>query len=258
MRTISSVRGLCTLLLLVLALGLGLARVSAAPVTFSGTITYQGTYSADTLYAAVLDTSGTLDVNVLSLQAIPVGFPPYSQPYSLPFDNTGVGPSLLVAAFLDVNGGGTNTIDGTDVFGWYAGGAAPTGVSPATSQSGLNFELPRAEIHGNLTLVPGISVARVDVSGDLSCAMEGFRPAPVITSSGPYDIVGIYPGTYCVSADGYGFSGNLHVCYGDPKCVSPTPVTLTTTQVQMGVDLDFSALSPVETTTWGRVKSLYR
>jgi hypothetical protein len=253
MRTFLSVRGFSTLLLLVLARGLGLARVSATPVTFSGTITYQGSYSADTLYTAVLDTSGTPDVNVLDSQAIPVGFAPYNQPYSLTFDNATAGPSLFVAALLDVNGNGLS-----DVFGWYAGAASPVGVSPATSHSGLDFALPRAEIHGTLTLTPGLSFARVDVSGDLSCTMEGFRPRPFFTTSGSYEIVGIYPGTYCVSADGYGFSGDLHVCYGDAKCVSPTPVTLTATQVQTGVDLDFSALSPVESTTWGRVKSLYR
>ena len=34
--------------------------------------------------------------------------------------------------------------------------------------------------------------------------------------------------------------------------------TLTATQVVNGIDLDFNLVVPVEPTTWGRIKSLYR
>jgi hypothetical protein len=247
-----------TALFLSLAAAAGLAPgAGAATVTFSGTVSYQGSYSGDTLYVGVLDTTGVEDVTVLAIQAFPAGAPPFSQPYSLDFDNTGASSMLLVAAFLDVDGGGLDAISGADVFGWYAGTANPTGISSASSQSGIDFELPRAEIHGTITFAAGQSQARPNLS-PTNCQMEGFRPTEWVTSGGPYSIIGIYPGTYCVSADGSLLMGNAHICYGDPLCGSPTLINLSATQVMTGVDLDFTGVAPVEALTWGRIKARYR
>jgi hypothetical protein len=227
----------------------------AASITFSGTISYQGSYSGDTLYVAALDTAGVEDVTLLDLKALTPGPPPFNQPYSLSFDNTGVSPTLLVAAFLDTDGGGVDSVGGADVFGWYAGDATPAGISSASSHSGLDFALPRAEIHGTITFAVGQTEARVDVSGDPACALEGFRPGHYAYSPGPYSILGVYPGTYCVSAQGPTMSGSLKVCYGG--CASPTLITLTATEVRNGVDLNFQAAAPVERSTWGRIKARY-
>jgi len=254
----------CLVPVTTLALALTLVGVLHSPVpagadivTFSGTVSYQGTHSGDTLYVAVIDTVGPDDVTVLDLQAYEVGSPPFSQPYTLQFDNAAASPFLFVASFLDTDGGGVADVGGLDVFGWYDGNQSPAQVSSASSRSGLDFELPRAEIHGTITFAAGQAEARPDASPDPSCLLEGFRPRPVVNSSGTYAIVGLYPGSYCVNADGSGDSGYLKVCYGDPSCASPTAVTLTGTEVRNGVDLDFSVV-PVLPSTWGRVKSRYR
>ena len=229
----------------------------AAPVTFSGTVGYQGTHSGDTLYVAVLDTTGVEDVEFLDLKAFSVGSPPFSQAFSLDFDNAGVGAMLIVASFLDVDGGGVDSLTGVDVLGWYSGGPAPTGISSSTSQAGLDFDLPRAEIHGTVTFAPGQTSADIEVSDDPVCATEGFRPRVELTSPGAYSIIGVYAGTYCVKAQGFAGSGPLEVCFGDPTCQSPTGITLGQTEVRTGVDLDFTAAVPTEKTTWGRIKSQY-
>lgn len=247
-----------TALFLSLAAAVWLAPgAGAAIVTFSGTVSYQGSYSGDTLYVGVLDTTGVEDVTVLSLQAFPVGPPPFNQSYSLDFDNASASPMLLVAAFLDVDGGGVGSITGEDVFGWYASTPEPTGISSASSQSGIDFELPRAEIHGTITFDSIQTQARPNVS-PTDCMTEGFRPTEWVTSGGPYSIIGLYAGTYCVSADGSPTSGPMHICYGDVTCANPTLITLTATQVVTGVDLDFSGGAPVEALTWGRIKARYR
>lgn len=235
------------------------SRAAAATVTFSGTITYDGTHSGDTLFVAALDTTGTEDVTLLDLQTIAVGPSPLSQPYSLTFDNTGVGMDLFVASFLDVDGGGIDSVGGGDVFGWYAGGPAPTAIPPDSSQSGLDFALPRAEIHGTVALTAGQTEARIDVTGDPACILEGFRPGTYVYASGPYSILGIYPGTWCVNAVGFdSVLGSLRACYGDPDCVTPSLLTLSATDVVMGIDLDFTAITAVESHSWGSVKALYR
>jgi hypothetical protein len=79
-----------------------------------------------------------------------------------------------------------------------------------------------------------------------------------VTASGAYSIVGIYPGTWCVSAE-----GNLpeppffaQVCHGDPSCENPTLVTLGVGEVANGVDLDFNAV-PAQVTSWGLLKIRY-
>jgi hypothetical protein len=233
-------------------------RPVAAPVTFSGTIAYQGSYAGDTLFVAVLDTTGVQDVTLLDLQAFPMGAPPWSQPYTLAFDNAAVSPILLVASFLDVDGGGVDSIGGADVFGWYAGGSSPAGISAASSQSGLDFALPRAEIHGTITLAPGQIEARVDASADPTCQTEGFRPGHYAWQTGSYAIIGLYPGTYCVSADGPTLQGFRRVCYGDPSCTNSPLVTLSETEVRNGIHLDFTAISALERFHWSGVKSLYR
>jgi len=228
-------------------------------VTLSGTVTYDGSHTGDSLFVAVIDTTGAEDATLLDLQTIAVGPPPLSQPYSLTFDNTGVGAEVFVASFLDVDGGGIDSVGGGDVFGWYAGTATPMGVSSGSSQAGLDFALPRAELHGTITLTAGLTEARIDVTGDAACVLEGFRPGTFATSSGPYSVLGLYPGTYCVNADGNdSVLGYLRVCFGDATCVSPAAVTLTATEVRNGVDLDFTLATAVESSSWGSVKALYR
>jgi len=261
MNAATSARIAATMLLLFAAVGLvrALPEAAAAPITFSGTIAYDGIHTGDSLFVAALDTTGTEDVTLLDLQTIAVGPPPFSQPYSLTFDNTGVGQDLFVASFLDVDGGGIDSVGGGDVFGWYAGGPAPTAIVPDSSQSGLDFALPRAEIHGTLTLRPGQTEARIDVTGDPACVLEGFRPGTFAFSSGAYSILGIYAGTWCVNAEGTDpVLGTLRVCYGDPDCASPTLVPLTATEVRNGIDLDFTAITSVEKGSWGSLKALYR
>ncbi|HMB69031.1 MAG TPA: hypothetical protein VKU85_06950, partial [bacterium] len=66
-------------------------------VTLSGAVTYDGTHTGDSLFVAVIDTTGAEDATLLDLQTIAVGPPPLSQPYSLTFDNTGVGAEVFVA-----------------------------------------------------------------------------------------------------------------------------------------------------------------
>ncbi len=234
------------------------SAVTADPVTFSGTISYTGAHAGDTLYVAVLDTVGVEDVTLLDVAAIAADPPPFSHAYSLDFDNSGASAELLIASFLDVDGGGLDDVGGADVFGWYGEGMMPAAVSSASSQSGLDFSLPRGEIRGTITFVFEQVEARVDVSSDLACMMEGFRPGTYLLAGGPYAINGVYAGTYCVSADGNTMSGSLRICHGDPTCKSPTTITLTEGEVVENVDLDFNDAVPVETTSWGSVKALYR
>lgn len=251
----SNRRHILSLLLAIALIALATAAI-ASPINFTGTVSYQGPYSGDSLYVGVVDTTG-FDVTILDVQVFSVGTPPFSQAYSLDFDNTGTSEMLVVAAFLDVDGGGVNEISGADVFGWYAEGTSPQGVSSASSQSDLDFELPRAEIHGMLTIAPGQIEARISVSGDLTCVLEGFRPGDFHYSSGPYALIGLYPGTYCLSADGYDQSGHLRICYGDPNCASPTLITLTATEVLTDIDLDFRT-TPIASLPWGKVKVLFK
>ena len=230
---------------------------AADTITFSGMVSYQGAYSGDTLYVAVLDTSGVEDVTILDLQAHSVGAPPFDQPYSLEFDNSAAGPLLFVVSFLAVDGGGVGgDLGEADVFGWYNGGVSPAQISSASSQGGLDFQLPRAEIHGTLTLAPGQGEVRPDLSNDPLCATEGFRPPGQYSVSGPYAFIGIYPGTFCVYARGSS-PMEVRTCYGDPTCANPTLITLTETEVRTGVDLDFTDVVPARPLTWGEVKSRY-
>lgn len=177
------------------------AGAGAVVINFSGTVTYDGAYAGDSLYVAVLDTTGTEDVTLLGTAVMAVTTP-FSQPYSIDFDNAGLVAPILVASFLDVDGGGLADVSGLDVFGYYAGSMIPVGISPAASQSGLDFALPKAEIHGTVALAGGQGSARIDASSD--CIQEGFRPQPNMLIGGAYSIIGLYAGTYCISGEGNG------------------------------------------------------
>jgi hypothetical protein len=232
----------------------------AEVVTFSGTVTYGGSYAADTLYVAVLDTNTAGgEPNFLAAEAIPVGTPPYSQPFSVSFDNaSAIGP-LVVAGALDVDGGGLATISGGDIVGWYASTPDPTLVPPTSSQTGIDFALPLAEIRGTVTFGPGQTYASVNAVPHSTCDGGSFAPQLEMSSEGAYVLPGLYAGTYCIRAHGQNESiGWISVCHGDPLCVDATFVTLTTSQAVIGVDLDFSAVQPNETASWGSVKSTYR
>lgn len=226
----------------------------AETVTFSGTVSYEGTHSGDSLYVAVLDTAVAEDVDILAIESFAVGAPPFDQPYSLDFDNDGVGAMVLVASFLDVDGGGLGDVSGADVFGWYAGTAMPTAVSVATSQSGLDFDLPLAEIRGTVTFAPDQDEASLELPNAPDCTNEGLRPRTVIQTAGSYAIVGIYAGSFCVRAEGSHLGMPLELCFGDPTCTDPTVITLGEAEVRTGVDIDFNAV-PAERVTWGRIKS---
>ena len=232
----------------------------AEVVSFSGTVTYSGSFAADTLYVAVLDTNTAGgEPNFLAAGAYPVGSPPFSQPFSLSFDNTLTNGSLVVAGALDVDGGGLQSISGGDIVGWYASTPDPTLVSPATSQTGIDFDMPLAQIHGSVTFGSEQTYAAINAVPGSSCEGGSFSPQLEMSSAGAYVLPGLYAGTYCIRAHGQNASiGWFSVCHGDPLCANPTFVTLTTSQVVTGVDLDFSLAQPNETASWGTVKSTYR
>lgn len=234
--------------------------VNAAIVSFSGTVTYSGAYAADTLYVAVLDTNTAGgEPNFLGSGAYAVGPPPYSQPFNVSFDNAAAAGPLIMAAALDLDGGGLATIAGGDLVGWYAGSPDPQLVSPATSHSGLDFALPRAEIRGTVTFGPDQLSAWISAKPNADCQGGTFQPMLTMSSGGAYTILGLYPGTYCVQGEGMSMSlGWFSICYGDPHCASPTLVTVTATQVVTGVDLDYSVITPNEVTAWGTLKGAYR
>jgi hypothetical protein len=226
----------------------------AAPVTFSGTVSYTGPYTADTLYAAVVDTAGP---TAFGFFAVPAGSPPFSRPYSVAFDNSLTVRPLLMAVLLDVDGSGfdpdslEDVVTNADLLGWYAGQAAPTFVDPSTSQSGLDFDLPTAEIRGEVVFESGQAWADIQAFA----LPDEWSPLTFgATASGPYALLGLYAGDFAVTAWGGSFG---RICYGDPTCVSPTIVTLVDGEIRTGVDLDFRP-SAVESQTWSRLKALWR
>lgn len=240
--------------LLTLCVLLTAAPAPAATITLSGTVSYDGSSVGDTLYVAVLDTTGVEDVTLLDVEAIAVGTPPFAQPYSLQFDNAGVAAELIIASFLDVDGGGVADIQAVDVFGWYDGQQLPQSVSSASSQAGLDFALPTAELRGEIAFGAGQSEARINLAPGSDCLVEGFRPGGEFTSPGAYTIVGIYAGTYCLSAEGSGSFGYTRVCYQDPGCDSPVLIDIDEGEVVTGADLDFSAVGTAQQ-SWGTLKS---
>jgi hypothetical protein len=258
-------RGCSVAVFLAVLVTIGLVPVAGADtVTFSGTIAYPGPYQGDTLYVAVLDTTGGEDgdVSFLDLAQYPVTGPGFAQSYTLSFDNTGAPAVVFVAALLDVDGGGVyDGLSDVDILGWYAGTTEPAGIAPDASQSGLDFPLPTAEIHGAVTLAPGQADAWVEATYDAACDGSGGigDTNARVFASGPYTIRGIYPGTYCVFGEGMvpnAWGGKI--CHGDPHCATPTLIVLGTSTIATGVDLDFNALlAPVRQTTWGVLKTLY-
>jgi hypothetical protein len=119
-----------------------LASLGSAPTT-DYWVEITGVYqSGDTLYVAVLDTTQADSVQFQDLKAYAVGSPPIGQSYSLSFDNATAPSEVIVAALLDVDGGGVDTLSTNDILGWYASTGTPTGVSSATSHTGM------AELNG--------------------------------------------------------------------------------------------------------------
>lgn len=251
------IRALVALTMLLAGLSLFPRAGTCATVTFSGTVSQPGSAAGDSLYVVVLDTMGTEDVTLVAIAPYPVGTPPFDQAFTLDFENTGVGSTLFVVALLDVDGDGTNSVSGEDIFGWFDGDQSPTAVSSTASHTGLDFALPQGEIQGTLTLAPGQTEARVYVTPSVDCADEGFRPNFDLVASGPYSLKGVYAGTYCVRARGDGSNGYAVLCYGDPTCVAPTFVSLTTGEVLTGINFDFNDLVPVTPASLGSLKARY-
>lgn len=239
-------------------LGWAAPAANADIVTFTGTVSYSGPYSGDTLYVGLIDTSSVDTTDFVVIEAYAVGSPPFDQSYSLSFDNTNAPTDVIVAALLDVDGGGPDTLSGADILGWYPSTPEPVGVSTATSHGGLHFDLPEAEIHGNVLFAPGQLYAFVIAAQ--SCTEGGFgRPPIEMNASGDYVIKGVYAGTWCVF--GFGFVPPftfVAACFGDATCENPTPVTLTETEVKTGIDLDFTGNVPAPNTTWGRLKNQFK
>ena len=236
----------------------GLAMLTASPaaaatVGFSGTVTYMGSYTADSLYVAVVDTAGP---RTIGYQALPAGTPPLSIPFSIHFDNAGRIAPVLLAAFLDVDHSGfaadslDRAVTNGDVLGWYDGNPDPAFLDVGVSRIALDFALPTAEIHGNIVFATGQTSADIEA---FSIPNDWSRPALKIHSPGPYAIIGLYAGSWGVH--GAGPYGDL--CYGDPACSSPTVVNLAAGEVRTGIDLDFRVTAVVPT-SWGRIKELYR
>lgn len=229
-------------------------------VTFSGTISYDGSYAADTLYVAVMDTSTAGgEPDFIATGAWAVGPAPFSQPFELQFDNALMTGPVIVAAALDLDGGGLGATGPGDIVGWYASTPDPALVPTTASRSDLDFFLPKAEIRGTVTFAPDQFMCFISATPSTDCHGDHFAPMPEPDATGPYAILGLYAGTYCVEAEGASMSsGWLRICHGDPQCIEPTTVTLTESQVATGVDLDFSVVAADERTTWGAAKSAYR
>lgn len=229
-------------------------------VTFSGTVTYTGSHMADTLFVVVVDTTGSGEYpEFLAIGAFAVGAPPYSQPFNLSFDNALATGPLIMAAALDIDGGGVQNIGAGDLVGWYENTQDPVLLPSTASQANLDFYLPLAEIHGTVTFVPDQLGAYISPVPGLDCEGDHFQPTPDLDAPGPYIILGLYPGTYCVHGKGFTSALDfLEVCYGDPDCASPTLLTVTGAEIFTDVDLDFTTVAADEPISWGAVKSAYR
>jgi hypothetical protein len=255
------------LLLTAVACAFVLGAVSvgnAATVTFSGTVSYTGSYVADTLYCAVMDTTGmgggggrAGGPTLLAYQALPIGSAPFAVPFSLDLDNAGLTSGLWLACLLDVDHTGfvpdslNNVVTTADLVGWYDGHSEPVLVDPSTSHAGLDYSLGTGEIRGNIVFAVGQSDAEVrGLSVPNGWNAENIR----LTGSGPYALLGTYAGSYVVTTYGGPFG---QLCWGDPTCVAPTILTLSDGQIVTGIDFTYST-SPVEAETWGRVKTRYR
>ena len=232
----------------------------ASTVTFTGTVHYDGPYSGN-LYVAVIDTTQADSAQFLDLKSYGAKSGSFDQSYSLSFDNATAPTEVIVAALLDVDGGGVDTVSQGDIVGWYDSNQMPTKVSSASNHNGLNFDLPQAEIHGTVTFAPGQNTAVVLVATSCSQSGEGAfgRPPVELAAGGTYSMKGLYAGTWCAAAFGT-FSGPpffMGLCFGDPTCTNPTPISVGATEIRTGIDFDFSGNVPIHTTTWGHLKSKY-
>jgi hypothetical protein len=237
------------------------AVVGGAPLTLSGTISYNGPYNGDSLFVAVIDTATGGDLGFVAVLGFDIGNSPVSQPYAFNLDSSAAPPTVWIAALLDVDGGGLDKKAGpADVLGWYGSAPIPTDVSTAGSQSGLDVTLPTGEIHGTVSFVPGQTGAEIFVSPQPFCMTQVklTHPPVEVGAPGPYAVIGVYAGSYCLTALGYGVGpGPLVVCYGDYTCSSPHSVAVGEGEVVNGVDISFADPTPVDRTTWGRLKARY-
>jgi hypothetical protein len=236
--------------------------VDAVPVTFSGTVTYNGSYSADSFYVAVIDTTDNMDL--LGYVALPAGSPPFSLPYVVEFDNAWATIPLWLVALLDADSSGIdpdsldNAYTNSDILGWYGSQPDPIMIPPDVSQSGLDFFLPTAEIHGTLTFGTEQTDTWVWARSEGGFETASFTYDAAGHTSAPYELRGVYAGDwYVMGAADCGSAGDKTICYGDPTCQNPTLIHLNEGQVLVGIDFDFRPC-PVEETSWGRIKHLYR
>ena len=237
------------------------AVLGAADITFSGQISYSGTYDADTLCVAVIDTTG--DFRVVTIVPHHVDAVPFQIPYSVTFDNAGVGPWVVLGVILDTDLSGCGSLDTPgDIVGWYGSAPEPVFISSAQSQSGLDFSLPTAEIHGSVELYPGFDQVDVIIYSEQGPSGFSSRLVHKATSSGPFEVHGVYAGTWFVS--GFACCNGIPearrvLCYRDNwGCSGPTPIPLVDGQVVTGIDLNFNIPTAVQGSSWGRIKRLYR
>lgn len=236
------------------------ASAGATPVNFSGSVSNDGLYGADSLYVVILEVG--VDVAILiDFVAVASGTPPNAVDFSIGFDNTGAPDSVLVGAILDVDGSGfdadslDNSLTGTDVLGWYDGHLDPVFVSTSASQTGLDFALPTAEVRGTVIFAQGQTWADLE-----ACSIpNSWCPYTLkMQAAGSYSFPGLYAGGWKVR--GYGPSSEI--CYGDPTCANPTEITVADGEIRTGIDIDFSAVGApsgsVTGQSWGRTKSGYR
>ncbi|MFN8178528.1 MAG: hypothetical protein U0167_11375 [bacterium] len=233
---------------------------TAAPVTLSGTVSYDGSYGAgDSLYVSVIYVTSHVPV-VLGYVALPRPSPRphFSVPFTVGFDNATAPDSVAVLAILDEDHSGfdpdslDNAITVPDILGWFDGHANPRGVDASSSQTGLDFALPKGEIHGGVAFAPGQTWAAVvprAVPSDVNAKWAD------LGAPGSYAVIGLYAGDYIV----HGQSDVGDMCWGShPRCVNPDVLSLGDGEIRTGVNLDFGVLLPVSPWSWGRLKAGYR
>jgi len=228
-----------------------------APVTFSGTITYEGTHTGDSLYVVVIDSTGSTTFGFVALAA------EFPVPYSVDFDNSAATDAVLLVAALDTDNSGVDpdsldTIGNHDVVGWFDGHIDPVPVDTDSSWTGLDFGLPTGEIHGNVTFWPGQSWAAVQ---PFSIPNSWSPVTFYMESAGSYELFGLYAGDWKVRAE----CALGEICYDGVACENPPPpIPLEPGEVLTGIDFDLSPLAvdasswSVEAASWGRIKGVYR
>ena len=192
---------------------------SATTVTPSGDVSYEGSYSADSLYVVAVDALLDRDAS---------GF-------DWPVGATGPDP-----------------VTNGDILGWFDGQRDPVFVLASAYVPGLDFPLPTGEITGTVTMIGSQTEVTIVASPLIVLDAPG-EAETTVTASGPYAILGVYPGGWYVR----GISEQGDVCYMDPSCTTSPLVVVTLGEIRTGIDIDFSPL-PVEGRSWGGMKSLYR